>query len=356
MPDDDQYEESDERLLTLRRIAHQVVCLRNVSRLLSDITVAPATVYYKLVHMIPEGFQYPEVACARLVLGSSEYHTVDFKETPWRLHSEVKAPGLPPGVIEICYLEEMPPAEEGPFLAEEQQFLDTVAMEVSGYRVRRRMQTLRDQQLRELDLYSSLLRHDLRNDVGVVVGNIDLLRMMLPEADDAVVEALDSIEGVCDRMTSLLTALGTESREPETQILKILQRAMETSEKASPDMKVRLEFDGELEEVLVPESRLLPLVFDNLLRNAAVHAGPNPEVKIHVRAEPSKVRITVSDNGPGVDDSVKDLLFHKGVSTRGGGLGLYLSREVLKTIGGTIELVESEPGAGATFAIEIPVM
>jgi len=64
----------------------------------------------------------------------------------------------------------------------------------------------------------------------------------------------------------------------------------------------------------------------------------------------------VADDGPGVAEEVRDNLFHKGVSTRGGGLGLYLSKAIVDALGGSIELVDSEKGAGATFRILLPTV
>ena len=67
------------------------------------------------------------------------------------------------------------------------------------------------------------------------------------------------------------------------------------------------------------------------------------------------VIIRISDDGPGVSEVVRATLFQKGVSTRGGGLGLYLSRQVIETMGGSIELVSSKSGEGAVFEIKLPM-
>ena len=64
---------------------------------------------------------------------------------------------------------------------------------------------------------------------------------------------------------------------------------------------------------------------------------------------------SVSDDGPGITSEVRDKLFQRGVSTRGGGLGLYLSREVVMAINGSIELVESSSEKGATFKVLLPL-
>ena len=98
----------------------------------------------------------------------------------------------------------------------------------------------------------------------------------------------------------------------------------------------------------------MSLVFDNLFRNTVQFAGNNPEISVAITTENETVNVVFSDNGPGVADTVRGKLFRKGVSTGGGGMGLYLSKQVLQTIGGSIELLESAPNEGARFLIILP--
>jgi signal transduction histidine kinase len=104
----------------------------------------------------------------------------------------------------------------------------------------------------------------------------------------------------------------------------------------------------------VAESRLLPLVFENLFRNSAIHAGEFTRVGVSIKTDGQDLVVRVSDDGPGIADEVKNHLFERGSSTRGGGLGLYLSRRVIVSLGGSIDLGESEEGEGAVFRIVIP--
>jgi signal transduction histidine kinase len=100
----------------------------------------------------------------------------------------------------------------------------------------------------------------------------------------------------------------------------------------------------------------MPMVFDNLLRNASVHAGESPTVVVTVQKKGNGIQVIISDNGPGVSESVRSHLFEKGVSTRGGGLGLFLSKEIIESMGGQIELLDSDPGMGAKFRVFLPAV
>jgi two-component system sensor kinase FixL len=103
-------------------------------------------------------------------------------------------------------------------------------------------------------------------------------------------------------------------------------------------------------------------VMVNLLRNAvdALAASPpaDGEAQLTVTtaaAEDGMIEFIVADNGPGIDDDLKDRLFEPFVTTKsqGMGMGLSVSRRLIESHGGTIG-VESSPGAGSAFKFRLP--
>jgi signal transduction histidine kinase len=108
----------------------------------------------------------------------------------------------------------------------------------------------------------------------------------------------------------------------------------------------------------VADADLLRRVFDNLLMNAAVHAGPNAVVTLRAERAGDFVRFTVSDDGPGVASEDANRIFEPFVtlaptgSPKTHGLGLAYCRTAVVAMGGTIALVPSD--RGATFAVELP--
>ncbi len=81
----------------------------------------------QIVKVIPSGWKYPDIACARITLDNKVYKTVNFRQTKWRMSSEITINEKLAGSIEVFYLEEKAKADEGPFLKQERSLIDTIA-------------------------------------------------------------------------------------------------------------------------------------------------------------------------------------------------------------------------------------
>jgi len=113
--------------------------------------------------------------------------------------------------------------------------------------------------------------------------------------------------------------------------------------------------------VRADRDRLLQVLL-NLLSNAAKFAPPDGgRVVVELGAAGRRLRVAVSDNGPGVRPEDRQVIFEKfrqagdtlTSKPQGTGLGLPISRQIIEHLGGTLR-VESGPGAGATFVFELP--
>ena len=83
-----------------------------------------------IANLLPTGWQYPEIACARILLEGKEYRSDNFKETRWKQASEIIVHGESIGTLEVFYLEERPIIDEGPFLKEERSLINAIAIEL----------------------------------------------------------------------------------------------------------------------------------------------------------------------------------------------------------------------------------
>lgn len=93
----------------------------------------------------------------------------------------------------------------------------------------------------------------------------------------------------------------------------------------------------------------------NLMKNAIEAVADGGEVRVEAEAKDQRIRIAVSDDGPGMDEKTQKRIFDPYFTTKseGSGLGLPLVRHLTQRLGGDLEL-HSEPGRGSRFAVWLP--
>jgi signal transduction histidine kinase len=208
---------------------------------------------------------------------------------------------------------------------------------------------------RELEVYMQLLRHDLRNDLQAILGLIELAELFEDLDAEKVKESLDQSLSLGRRMAQLLHVFSMPPEQPGTDVVKNIQEAAEESKKAHPNLKVEVSSGSDVSRATFTASRLLPMVWQNIFRNAAQYAGDAPTVHVDVALEEDVFVINISDNGPGVPEDKREFLFRRGskVEPGEGGMGMYLSKVVLESHGGSIELVD-DGSDGTRYLIRIP--
>jgi PAS domain S-box-containing protein len=102
-------------------------CLYGISKIREMPDIAFEEMLQEIVGLIPPSWQYPEITCARIIKEGQEYKTKNFKETVWKQTSNIVVHGKRIGILEICYLEEKPESDEGPFLKEERSLINAIA-------------------------------------------------------------------------------------------------------------------------------------------------------------------------------------------------------------------------------------
>jgi two-component system NtrC family sensor kinase len=109
-------------------------------------------------------------------------------------------------------------------------------------------------------------------------------------------------------------------------------------------------------EVIVSQGRMTQVLV-NLLLNAADAMGGKGQVVVTCESGAGRVRIAVSDQGPGIPRELRRKIFDPFFTTKapgqGTGLGLSISRAIVETYGGTLEL-DPDVAEGARFVIDLP--
>ncbi|MBD3407922.1 MAG: PAS domain S-box protein [Candidatus Lokiarchaeota archaeon] len=207
-------------------------------------------------------------------------------------------------------------------------------------------------QNRELELYASLLHHDLSNDLQVLMTSIQALELLETPESTSYLCMVDSAKASAERMGHLLQVLGRPV-EAENRIIPLIESVAKNAEEVHSGMTVLVKPKRGTKKIRVFGSRLLPMVFENLLRNSAQHAGENATVEINITKTDDWIEVLLSDDGPGVSSDIIPRLFEKGVSTKDGGFGLYLAKQILAVYDGTIEYIRSESGASFKITLKI---
>lgn len=111
----------------LRERAKELACLYNLTRLIEQSENSIDKILQGAAELLPESWQYPDIACARILYKERTYQSKNFKLTQWKQESTVFISGRPEGAVEVHYLKKMPPLDEGPFLKEERLLIDAVS-------------------------------------------------------------------------------------------------------------------------------------------------------------------------------------------------------------------------------------
>ncbi|GEM_PF-1488926 len=106
-------------------------CLYSISNITENSENSLEEILQGIVDLIPTGLQYPEIVGARINFEGCEYKTKSYRDTLWKMSSDITFQGKKIGVVEVVYLEERPPIDEGPFPKEEKRLLNEIADRLS---------------------------------------------------------------------------------------------------------------------------------------------------------------------------------------------------------------------------------
>lgn len=148
----------------LRERIKELNCRNSISMLVAGNELSPYELLSQVVHLIPPGWYYPDMACARIVFNNQTFVSKGFIATSQILSADLEVKNVPKGRIEICYREDMPERDQGPFLNEEVSLLQELA-------------TLLSITLQRLTSDSRLARSDM------------LFRAVTENANDAIIVA-----------------------------------------------------------------------------------------------------------------------------------------------------------------------
>ena len=213
--------------------------------------------------------------------------------------------------------------------------------------------------------------HELRTPLAAVYGAArTLLRTDIEIPGDQRDRFLEIIVSETERLTAIVSQILLAGQLEEgrvdvttaaTDLKPLAESALDSARLRAPEqIELRLEQNGVPAVALADEDKLRQVLV-NLLDNAIKYSPDGGEVVVELEGGNGRVRLAVRDRGLGIPPGEHERIFEKfyrldPALTRGvggSGLGLFISRELVSRMGGSLS-VRSQPGEGAAFVVDLP--
>lgn len=218
----------------------------------------------------------------------------------------------------------------------------------------------------ELDNFVYSVSHNLRAPLSTVMGLLNLARQQLPGKDEweSYVEMIgtsiskldDTLKEILEYSRNARNEIGSEeiNFEEIAAVSFEKQRYLEGFDQIEKSVAVRCE-NG-----FHSDAYRIGVIVNNLISNSIRYMDvekPQKTIEIRVVSTLQGVRLTIEDNGVGIVSEIKDkvfnMFFRGSVRSDGAGLGLYIVREMVSKLNGSVQL-ESEPGKGTCITVDLP--
>ena len=211
------------------------------------------------------------------------------------------------------------------------------------------IQQVETERLAKLGLLSTTLAHEIRNPLGAIKGFAQLAR---EHASARQEKPLNAIVRESLRLEALVNALLLYGR-PQNPVVRpteweALAADLAThAREAIGDRPIRFLCDSRIQNIST-DPDLLKQALLNLIRNSVEAMPEGSEGTVSLCAAPARdgtLEISVEDDGPGIPEPVRSKLFAPFVTTKasGTGLGLPISKKLVESLGGVLQLVPLEP-------------
>jgi signal transduction histidine kinase len=206
------------------------------------------------------------------------------------------------------------------------------------------------------------ISHDLRAPIATALGLMEVskkendfeqLKHFLILIENSLKRTNRYIVSILEFLKNSRLSLSVE----KVNLYDEIWHAIELNKPNHDDVQFNVLFEKDL--TFFSDATRLKMIFNNLISNAVRYSKPDQmnTIRFHAEVIEKQVKLTISDEGIGIADKNLDKIFNMfykaDVNKRGNGLGLYIVKEAVHKLGGTIQ-VQSEVGLGTTFTIFLP--
>ena len=204
----------------------------------------------------------------------------------------------------------------------------------------------------KLRVVGGLTRHDVRNKLAAIVGNVFLIKKHLTEKHEAIEIAIE-IESACKQITRIFEFASAYERLGIEELAYVnVGKALDEAFSLFSDLH-GIRVVNECYGLTVLADSFLRQLFYNLADNSLKYGYKIKTIRIHYSEKDQKeLRLVFEDDGVGIPVAEKALIFKEGYG-KGTGYGLYLIKKMVDVYGWTIQET-GEPGEGAKFILMMP--
>lgn len=205
--------------------------------------------------------------------------------------------------------------------------------------------------------------HELRNPLGVVRNSTYILESEKDSMNTDVTYAINAINNAIKRASGIIDNLLNFSRMSSNQVEEIelhqlLDEIIRFFSKSAFEKNISLVINCDKNQYFKSNQESLKHVLINLIQNAIDAMESQGEIRIVATLEKAHLHISVADEGPGLDESIRSKVFEPFFTTKplgkGTGLGLYIAYSEVHKLNGEIRY-EENPRGGAIFKVCIPM-
>ncbi len=354
--------------VALRERVKELTCLYSIAQIVERPDIALEEILQGITDILPPAWLYPDIACARIIFDGKSYLSSNFKDTKQTMSADIIVNNEKRGVIEVSYIEEKSELDEGPFLKEERDLIDTVAKEVVLIIERRKIQEV-ELQLRHADRLATIgqlaagVAHELNEPLGNILGFSQLIKKT-PEMPKAVEKDIDNIVIASLHAREIIKKLMLFARQMPPQKVQVnLNKLIEDglyflqSRCAKEGIKLIRLFSADLPDIIADPSQLHQVLV-NLAVNAIQAMPKGGTMTLQTFARDNYISLVVADTGIGMNKETVKQIFTPFFTTKdvgqGTGLGLSVVHGIVTAHGGLIT-VESKIGQGSRFEVKLPL-
>jgi two-component system NarL family sensor kinase len=310
-----------------------------------------------IANLVPPGWQYPELTCARIVHENCTVETPNFRETEWKQTSVIKVRGAVIGAVEVYYTEPMVPMDEGPFLEEERHLIDAIAERVGKITE----QKMAEEELRRLaanlvtvqEAERKHISREIHDELGQLLTGLRMEVYLLnshlsgeyPD-DQASRSIVAKADGIIDTIHRAIKHIISSLRPNILDDRGLFEAVKVLVDEFGKRTGIKCESEIAIDEGELDATQTIALyrIIQESLTNISRHAKAT-RVVIRCQDQDETLVLEVDDDGTG---------FSTGSEQFVEGWGLMGMRERARLMGGAFS-IKSAPLAGTRIQVRIPV-